>query len=114
MSFEIQMDTRGLDALIRQCPDIADELALTLGYEVEAKAKIHAPVDTGFMKNNIDTSGPAEQGPGQALVTSAAEYSEHVEYGTSRMGAQPFMTPAVAEVEATQTETAARILNKHI
>lgn len=114
MSVEIEMDTRGLDALIRQCPAIADEIALALGYEVEARAKIYAAVDTGFMKSNIDTEGPATVGPGQALVTSAAEYSEHVEYGTSRMAAQPFMTPAVAEVEATQAETAARILNRYV
>lgn len=114
MSFEISMDTRGLDALLRQAPDIADDVALALAFEVEARAKIHAAVDTGFMKNNIDTEGPDIHGRGQAVVNSAADYSIYVELGTRNAAAQPFMAPAVAETEAHSVEVGQKILNKRL
>ena len=56
----------------------------------ERDAKILAPVDTGNLRNSItsDIRGlTAEIGP-------SAEYAAHVEFGTSRMGPQPYMGPA--------------------
>lgn len=51
--------------------------------------------DTGFLVNNIhlviDNDGLG------ADVESRAEYSVHLEFGTSKMGARPFLQPALEE-----------------
>ena len=63
-------------------------------FDIEAQAKTRAAVDTGNMKNSINASGDKLAW----RVDSPAEYSLYVEFGTSRMGAQPFMVPAVEMV----------------
>ena len=51
--------------------------------------------DTGFLANNIVTSIQANGLEGE--VISQAEYSQHLEYGTSKMGARPFMQPSLEQ-----------------
>lgn len=48
--------------------------------------------DTHFLDSNIETE---IGGPGLVTVTSKANYSAALEYGTSKMAARPFMRPAV-------------------
>ena len=51
--------------------------------------------DTGFLANNLVTS---IQGNGlEGEVISQAEYSQYLEYGTSKMGARPFMQPSLEQ-----------------
>jgi len=51
--------------------------------------------DTGFLANNIVTN---MQGNGlEGEVISQAEYSQYLEYGTSKMGARPFMQPSLEQ-----------------
>ena len=51
--------------------------------------------DTGFLANNIITN---IQGNGlEGEVISQAEYSQYLEYGTSKMGARPFMQPSLEQ-----------------
>lgn len=66
-------------------------------FDIEATAKILAPVDTGNLESSISTDAnglTAEIGP-------TAEYGGYVEDGTHnddgsiRMAAQPYMGPAV-------------------
>ena len=51
------------------------------------------PVDTGYLQSTIHatTSG------GSADFFADAEYAQYVEYGTSKMGAQPYFEPALDE-----------------
>jgi HK97 gp10 family phage protein len=51
--------------------------------------------DTGFLVSNIFLNVDAD-GLG-ASVESRAEYSSFLEFGTSKMGARPFMQPALEE-----------------
>lgn len=67
-------------------------------HDIEAQAKARAPVDTGHLRSSI-TSRPLEST--RWVVESPAQYSVFQEFGTSRMAAQPFMTPA-AEMVAPQ------------
>lgn len=60
------------------------------------KAQQNAPVDTGNLRDNITVEEVSET---HAVVTSGAEYSIFVEEGTSKMSPQPFMQPALAEME---------------
>jgi HK97 gp10 family phage protein len=57
-------------------------------------AKQLAPVDTGFMKENIAQTEEATPDHLKVTMESSADYSAFVEYGTVNMEAQPFMTPA--------------------
>lgn len=63
--------------------------------DIEAHAKARAPVDTGMLRNSI---GARMVGPAAWVVESPASYSQHVEYGTSRVAARPFLHPAVEVV----------------
>ena len=63
---------------------------------VETHSKILCPVDTGFLRNSITVD---EVTPVQAVIAPHTDYAEHVEFGTSRMEAQPYMRPALDEHE---------------
>ena len=52
-----------------------------------------APVDTGWMRDNIKAVHLSKY----SQVVANAKYSGYVEFGTSRMAAQPYMRPAVQE-----------------
>lgn len=68
----------------------AVKIVAKVALDIERDAKAIAPVDTGNLKGSIgsDIAGlTAEIGP-------TASYSGFVEYGTSKMHAQPYMGPA--------------------
>lgn len=54
--------------------------------------------DTGFLVNNIHAV--VDQTGFGASVESRADYSEALEFGTSKMGARPFLQPALEENRA--------------
>jgi len=62
----------------------------------ETWAKLLCPVDTGFLRNSITVD---EVTPQDAILGPHTDYAEHVEFGTSRMAAQPYMRPALDEHE---------------
>jgi HK97 gp10 family phage protein len=64
-------------------------------HDVEARAKVNAPVDTGNLRNSI---GAHKLADGQWEVRADAEYALYVEMGTRYMAAQPFMQPALDTV----------------
>jgi HK97 gp10 family phage protein len=61
---------------------------------IEADAKRNSPVDTGYLKRHIKSE--LAGGGNRGIVTSDADYSGYVEWGTSRTPAQPFFFPAVS------------------
>jgi HK97 gp10 family phage protein len=62
----------------------------------QASAPGEAPaVDTGFLINSIQTTIKSEI---QVETQIGAEYSEALEYGTSKMAARPFVEPAIEGV----------------
>lgn len=82
-------------------PQQASQVIRAAAFETEARAKDLVPVDTGNLKNSISIGHPSgrdtQPGDLEVQVGPSAEYGAYVEYGTSRMGAQPYLTPA-AEV----------------
>lgn len=64
-------------------------------FDVEAHAEMLVPVDTGALKASIQTE---QTGDLSAAVTAGMDYAQHVEYGTTRAPAQPYMTPAADAV----------------
>ena len=53
--------------------------------------------DTGFLVNNIIVSMDIADKGLSANVESRADYSQFLEFGTSKMSARPFMQPALEE-----------------
>jgi HK97 gp10 family phage protein len=66
------------------------------GIEINISAVGDPPAsDTGFLASQITSSVVIGHKEGTATVTSAAPYSAALEFGTIRMGARPFMQPAL-------------------
>jgi len=68
-----------------------------IAHDIEARAKLKAPVDTGNLQNSIQAK---QLGANSWRIEAAAEYAAYVEYPTVHTGAQPFMRPAIEEVRA--------------
>jgi HK97 gp10 family phage protein len=62
---------------------------------VETAAKRLAPVDTGRLRSSI-TRELSRDGQGLvAVIGTNVHYAPHVEFGTVRMRAQPYLRPAL-------------------
>jgi HK97 gp10 family phage protein len=59
--------------------------------KVEASAKRIVPVDSGDLHDSIHTEVTSEG----MFVVADEEYASHVELGTSKMAAQPYLRPAL-------------------
>ena len=70
------------------------------GFDLERIAKGKAPVDTGYLRRSIGTSFNWSSAGATVEVGPTAYYGVFVEFGTRRMGAQPYMEPALNAVEA--------------
>lgn len=87
--------TSRLPQLERQLLVKAEHGVQKAAHDVEAHAKGRAAVDTGNMRASIAAS---QTGALSAEVNAGAYYSVFVEFGTYKMGAQPFMVPAAEAV----------------
>lgn len=65
--------------------------------EVERDAEINCPVDTGTLRGSISAE---EKDPLHFEVGTNVEYAAHVEFGTSKMAAQPYLEPAAETARA--------------
>lgn len=108
---ELQALERDLEKGSAKITELAELVVKKSASDIEADAKINAPVDTGNLKNSIgsDIDGlSAEIGP-------TAEYAGYVEYGTSnedetvRMAAQPYMGPAFEKHEPAFVEALGKV-----
>lgn len=61
-------------------------------FDIEADAKVLAPVDTGNLKNSITTD--IQAGGLSAEVGPTANYGIYQEYGTSTQPGKPYLGPA--------------------
>jgi HK97 gp10 family phage protein len=112
----IDLTHNRFDQIARRFPQAARELVLQTAMEIEARAKAAmAAGKSGHLYDNHQASAPGEapavdtgtllnsltselEGPGTAVVYTNVEYASYLEYGTSRMAARPFLTPAVEAV----------------
>jgi HK97 gp10 family phage protein len=105
---DLRIETREIRAL-EQSLELADrdarrkayDAVRKAGFEVERRAKINAPVDTGFLMNSINTGfeGDVYSTGFSAEVGPGARYGVFVETGTQNMAPQPYLGPALDEVE---------------
>lgn len=63
---------------------------------VESKAKKLCPVDEGPLRSSITSRIEGTEG----IIGTRKDYASYVEHGTAKMGAQPFLFPALEQVRA--------------
>ena len=92
---EIRLDTRELERIANGLGVKVDDTLGILAHQVEGISKALAPVDTGALKNSINTK---RQKRHEWRVQDGVEYGIYQELGTSRMAPHPFMVPAAHKV----------------
>lgn len=97
--FKISVDSTSLEkrinAIAANSDDMAQEIVKNLGVIAHKSARSNAPVDTGALKQSITL----EVGRAEAEIGSALEYAPHLEYGTSKQAAQPYLRPAIRDAQ---------------
>lgn len=79
---------------------------------IQNGAKRRVPVLTGNLRRSI-TNGPLA-GQTAVAVGTNVEYAPHVEYGTVKMAAQPYLRPAMDEDQGEATQEIARVYERFI
>jgi HK97 gp10 family phage protein len=92
VSVTIHIKSNRFPEIAKQFHNEASQVVRKTTFDVEAGAKRLAPVDTGLLRNSIQS---LLEGDLTGVVFTNVEYSVYLEYGTRRMSARPFMTPAL-------------------
>lgn len=94
MSIQIVITADHTQEIIAKAHEAVAAAVRDAAAQLESRAKEMAPVRTGALRDSIHTE---MDGDLVAQVGSDLDYSVYQEYGTSRMPAHPFMTPAAEE-----------------
>jgi HK97 gp10 family phage protein len=94
----------GLRGLASAVEELGREASTTIPKSVleyvatvaEQQAQIDCPVLSGYLRSTIRKEILSDL---EAAVYATADYAAHVEYGTSKMEAQPFLEPAFRNSE---------------
>lgn len=110
---KVFVETTRLNQLIASIDPDTEKVVKSVAFQIEALAKIKAPVDTGALRNSIYVSLKTHNVPPteatevlptptdnvSAYVGPSVEYAIYQELGTGEMEAQPFLIPALREIE---------------
>lgn len=96
---EIRSLARSLDVAGKATQGQVVNVVRKSAFAVERGAKMRAPVDTGNLRNSINTTLSVGGSLISAEVGAEANYGAFVELGTWKMAPQPFLGPAFDEVE---------------
>lgn len=98
MAERIVFEPGALEELFASPDGPSGKLLKRLGLKVQRGAKRRCPVDTGRLRASIaEELGEDSRGLVEVIGTDVT-YAPHVEYGTSRMAAQPYLRPALDDV----------------
>lgn len=74
-----------------------EEALIECGELAKEYAKQRCPVRTGALRNSIDYSVENASTEGSVKIVAGMPYWKYVEFGTSKMKAQPYLKPSIAE-----------------
>ena len=98
VSFTVKFHTGRIDSLLQSPSGPTGRHVFKLGVNVQSRAKMLCPVDTGRLRSSIQTTSPKETGTGVTVrIGSNVNYARYVELGTRRMRARPYLRPALAQ-----------------
>lgn len=93
ITVRLEVKSNRFPEIVGQMREKASAAVRATAFSVEGIAKTKVAVDTGNLKNSIqvdtDTGNDLE-----AEVSTNVEYAVYQEYGTYKMAAHPYMTPA--------------------
>jgi HK97 gp10 family phage protein len=81
--------------IIHDLEQNAGAIVAKAALDIEAGAKLRAPVLTGFLRGSVQASQIAER---HWRVTVGADYGIYQEYGTVHIPPRPYFEPAINEV----------------
>lgn len=135
--FEVRLDKRRLEQLIRQSPGDADDAVEAVAREGEAIVKgsfntsppgrsyrrggrVHVAsqpgqppnIDTGRLMNAIHVYRP--RALARIISTGDVEYAPHLEFGTVKMAARPFMRPMAVKLRKLAPDIMKRFIARRI
>lgn len=93
MTVEVHLDLGAIERSMEPEQAVRDACR-----KVEEAAKRFAPVDTGELRGSISSSVTGKGANTVGKVSASAGHATHVEYGTSKTRAQPFLRPALRSV----------------
>jgi len=94
-----------LSLLRASLPDAEEAKMKRIVLQIERDAKSIAPVDTGNLRASIESRVIRNNdGKITGVVGSNVKYAPFQEFGTSKMGAQPYLRPAVEKNRETVRE----------
>jgi HK97 gp10 family phage protein len=89
-----KVDVKDFSKDVKSAYEQARERSLEIiGLTAEKYAKEITPVDTGRLRNSITHKVDGKE----VYIGTNVEYAPHVEYGTIKQQAQPFLRPAATE-----------------
>lgn len=91
----VKVDNSQLEQIAHRAPAIDGVIGVLAAEQVVTAARLLVPVDTGYLKGSITKGGAG----GAWFVEAAAHYSSFVEYGTRKMRAQPYLRPALENID---------------
>jgi HK97 gp10 family phage protein len=91
----IVFDEAALDELFSSTNGPAGKHLKKLALRVQRGAKRRSPVDTGRLRASIAEEMGSDSRGLVARIGTNVVYARHVEFGTVRMRAQPFLRPAL-------------------
>ncbi len=125
MNSRVITDTTRLNRLIERIPGNKRKAIKAVGFRVEALAKMKAPVDLGILRNSIYMRSSEDNSVSEisteelpkppetsVYIGPSVEYGIYQELGTSVMDAQPYMLPALREVESELEESFGVLVNE--
>ena len=97
-SIVVEITYNDFPDFIRSLPGRAAKPVSDVATYVVQQAQSYAPIgETGQLHDNISFQ---MTGDAEATIICDVPYAEYVEYGTSKMAARPFMTPALEDGQA--------------
>jgi len=109
-----QVSYVGSEVLIGRAIGVLEDAVSQSGEALATTAQRLAPVDTGTLRASIHVDSVQRTGRSVTATVAtggeASEYAVYVELGTRRMGAQPYMTPALAQHEPVHAQMCANAL----
>jgi len=97
MSIKVDLNLTRLRRALQGTPAAIDRGAKAYAEAVGDLAQQLAPVDTGELHDSKDVI-PGDR-PATYQVVFRAPYALFVEFGTAHMAAQPFLTPALRNID---------------
>ena len=93
-SFTRNLENSREQALIAAVQEL-NNTALSVESTAKQNIKNNKTVDTGRLLGSINTKLAKVSTNATAEVGTNVEYANYIEYGTSKMGAKPFLNPAL-------------------